>query len=310
MEPTITILPQISQLMALRGNPIIFFAAMMGDESVRIVYECLRKLGKTRHLDFILSTVGGNVTTARQLALLLREYTEHLTILVPYRARSAGTLLCLSANDLVLGPMSELGPIDSHLSSAGPTPPDAPGLISYQDIRAFRQMAEDWFGVNREEDKLQVLALIAQRIFPTSLSVSYRSELLVRQIAHELLEYQLPEADPDTRQQIVDQLVAGYYAHDYIISCNDARRLGLQVKVASQQEENLLWELLRASRVHMAEHPGNAEEEIIGMITSANFSARQISRWIDTPSWHRNKQRNGEAAQPEKKREVLWEIDT
>lgn len=107
-------------------------------------------------LDLVLSTIGGNITTAHQMALLLREYVQHLTILIPYRARSSGTLLCLSANELVLGPMSELGPIDPHVGSAGPPPTDAPGMISAQDVRAFREMAEQWFGVVREEDQIEV----------------------------------------------------------------------------------------------------------------------------------------------------------
>lgn len=308
MEPII--LPQFSELEALRGNPVIFYAAMIGDEGVRIMYECLRKHGPMERLDLVLSTAGGNITTTRQLALLLREYTQHLTILVPYRARSSGTLLCLSADELLLGPMAELGPIDPHVGSAGPTPPDAPGMISAQDVRSFREMAEEWFGVVREEDRLQVLALVAQRIFPTSLSSFYRFDRLTKQIAHELIEYQLPQVEASTRQRIVEQLVNGYYSHDYIISRAEARKLGLRVQFTSQEEETLLWDLLQASRVYRTEHPSQAEEEIIGLIASTRFSARQVSRWVDVPSRERSGSHSGDASQPEKIREVCWEIDT
>jgi hypothetical protein len=307
MEPII--LPQLSELETLRGNPVIFYASMIGDEGVRTMYECLRKHGRMEHLDLVLSTMGGNVTTTRQLALLLREYTQHLTVLVPYRARSSGTLLCLSADELLLGPMAELGPIDPHVSSVSPMPPDAPGMISAQDIRSFREMAEEWFGVVREEDRLQVLALVAQRIFPTSLSSFYRFDRLMKQIANELIKYQLPQVEASTRQRIVEQLVNGYCSHDYIVSRAEARKLGLRVQFASQQEETLLWELLQASRVYRTEHPGQAEEETIGLIASTKFSARQVSRWVDVPSWQRNKSHGGDTSQPEKIREVRWEID-
>jgi ClpP class serine protease len=159
-------LPQLDELQALRHTPVIVYSSMIGDDTVSVVYDCLRQIGQTQRLDLVLFTSGGKVTIARRLALLLREFTQYLTILVPYRARSAGTLLCLSANELILNPTAELGPIDAHIGSVGPTPPDAPGLISAEDVRAFRQMAEDWFGVNREKDRLQVLALLAQLYFP------------------------------------------------------------------------------------------------------------------------------------------------
>ncbi len=306
MEP-ITF-PQLSELEALRGNPVIVYASMISDDSVRVLYECLRKRGRAEHLDLVLSTMGGTVTTTRQLALLLHEYTQHLTILVPYQARSAGTLLCLSAHELVLGPMAGLGPIDSHVGSAGPTPPDAPGMISAEDIRAFRLMAEDWFGVTREEDRLQVLALVGQRIFPTSLSSFYRFDKLIRKIAHELLGYQLPNTEASTRQRIVNQLVEGYYSHDYIISRTEARELGLQVQFASSQEEKLLWDILQACRAQIAEHPGQAEQETVGLIVSTDFYAHEIHRWINVASWQQDGSRQGDTSQPKKIRDIRWEI--
>ena len=237
MEPFV--LPQLNELQALRGKPMIVYSSFITSDSLLMLYECLRQMGPTQQLDLVLFTDGGIVTIARRLALLLHEFTQHLTILVPFQAKSAGTLLCLSANELVLGPMSELGPIDAHIGSSGVLPPDAPSIISAEDIRSFRQMAEDWFGVTREKDRLQVLALVAQRIFPTSLSSFYRSDRLTRQTAHELIQYQLSDAHASVRQRIVNQLVGGYDAHDHIITRLEAQTLGLQVHFPSPQEDTL-----------------------------------------------------------------------
>ncbi len=299
---------QIAEIQKLRGNPLIVYASMINDDSVRILYECLRRQGRRDRLDLVLSTLGGQVTAARQIGLLLRDYVNHLTILVPYRARSAGTLLCLCASELVLGPLAELGPIDSHLSVIHPAPPDAPGMISARDIYTFRQMAEDWFGVTREEDRLQVLALLAQRVFPTTLSSFYRFDEQSRHIAGELLKYQLPDAEKAERDRIVDQLAGGWYTHDYAISRAEARDLGLRVRFASSEEEGLLWELLLACREQISEHPGQLENEIIGLIASEGFFACQVQRWIDAPSWQ-STSRQPSSIQPEKVNDVHWEID-
>lgn len=273
-------LPQFRELQALRGRPALLYDASITDDAVPILYECLHRMGPGKQLDLVLTTVGGVVTVARRLALLLREFTSDITILVPYHARSAGTLLCLSANELVLSPLSALGPIDSQIGSAGQPPPGMPGMISAEDIRQFRHMAEDWFDVNREKDRLQVLALLAQNVFPPTLSTFYRSEKLLRQTAYELLCYQLPSVEESARQRIVDQLVSGYHAHDHVITRAEARTLGLQVHDASQAEEAVLWDLYKTCRRQFLEHPGQPDEDgVIGLIMSAHFCARLEQRW-------------------------------
>lgn len=300
---------QIAALQNLRGNPAMVYASMISDESVRILYECLRRWGQQEHLDLVLLTSGGQVMATRQLALLLREYIHRLTILVPYRARSAGTLLCLSANELVLGPLAQLGPIDSNISAVGPSPPDAPSMISATDIYTFRQMAEDWFGITREEDRLQVLALLAQRIFPTTLSAFYRFDQQIRRIAYELLKYQMPDGEADVMKRIVDQLASGQYGHDYIISRTEARDLGLHTHFASPDEEVLLWDILLACYGQIAEHPGQTEQEdTIGLIASEGFFARQVQGWIDVPVWKQGSSGLGGITQPEKINSIRWEI--
>jgi hypothetical protein len=306
--------PQIQELENLRGNPVVLYHWAIAEDAVPVLYECLRKRGRTDRMDLVLSTVGGSVSSARQIALLLREYTERLTILVPYQARSSGTLLCLSADELVLGPMSQLGPIDSQVGPAGSPPPDAPGMISAEDIRSFRQMAKDWFGVEREEDRLQVLALVAQRIFPTSLTSFYRFDKLVRQIADELLAYQLPEADASTRQRVVNKLVAEYFAHEQVLSYGDVRDLGLRVRKTSIQEEKLLWDLTRAlqPKPFGARQTKEGHREIIGLIASADFCARRTFHVPDS-SWRAASQ-PGDVSQGESEYQGEgvddgWEID-
>ncbi|HEY0756950.1 MAG TPA: hypothetical protein VGD98_23565 [Ktedonobacteraceae bacterium] len=302
-------LPQLRELQALRGRPALIYDASITDDAVPILYECLHQLGPGEQLDLVLTTAGGVVTIARRLALLLREFTSHLTIIVPYHARSAGTLLCLSANELVLSPLSALSPIDSHISSAGPPLPGTPGMISAEDIRQFRHMAEDWFGVSREKDRLQVLALMAQNVFPPTLSTFYRSEKLMRQAAYELLLYQLPSADASVRQRIVDQLVSGYDAHDHVITRAEARALGLQVHYASQAEEAVLWDLYKTCRRQFLEHPGQPDEDgVIGLIMSAQFCARLEQRWSLTADQEPSEPAEDNGLPAQRRPHIAWKI--
>ncbi len=68
-----------------------------------------------RHGVLLLSTDGGDPDAAYQIACTLRDHFETLTIVLPHRAKSAGTLLCIAADWLVMGPVSELGPLDVQI---------------------------------------------------------------------------------------------------------------------------------------------------------------------------------------------------
>jgi hypothetical protein len=271
--------PLMEKLQAIRGRRAIVYASALTESSVPVLYECLRRAGRGDGLDLVLSTPGGTIVSTRQVALLLREFAGHVTIIVPHRARSAGTLLCLSADELVLGPLAELGPVDSTMDSRGAPPADAPGNISAQDILAFRELAENWFGVDRAEDRLQVLALLATRIFPTSLSSFYRFDKLVREVAAELLAWQLPgQEHADLRDRIVEQLVSGYHTHDFALSRRDVRALGLRVSDATPEEEAASWAVVQAARRAVGVIDPGTGEELAAVIAASDFSAAEILR--------------------------------
>ncbi len=70
---------------------------------------------KGRDLLIILETPGGDPQVVRLWVELSRKRFERLIVAVPGRAKSAGTLLCLAADEVWAGPGSEFGPIDPQL---------------------------------------------------------------------------------------------------------------------------------------------------------------------------------------------------
>ena len=280
MRPVAELQPLLKQLQDHRGNPVLLCHGTLASDLLPVLYRGLSSVGHTARLDLVLSSYGGSVTSTRQIALLLREFADRLTILVPHRARSAGTLLCLSADELVLSPFAELGPLDANMGATEVQAPGTPGFVSAADIQAFPRMARDWFGVDRPEDGLQLLAMLSQRIFPASLSEFYRLDKLIRQVAGELLAYQLPDpADEQLRARIVDQLVGGYHAHDYVLTRRDVHQLGLRLTDAGPDEERLLCQL-----AELLDHAGPAladdgpAGELTGIIAAVDFLAYNAIR--------------------------------
>jgi hypothetical protein len=272
----------LARLQAGRGNPALLCQGALATDLVPVLHRCLHRMGRRERLDLVLSTYGGAVNSARQVALLLREFTDRLTILVPQRARSAGTLLCLAADELVLSGFAELGPLDANMGATESQAPGVPGTLSSEDIRAFPSMARDWFGVQRPEDGLQLLAMLSQRIFPASLASFYRLDKLVRQVADELLAFQLPD-DEQVRARVVDQLVGGYHAHDYVLTRRDVQQLGLRTVEPSADEQELMWAITRQlSRLELGTSQATAENgsevKVIGIIAAAGFLACNVIR--------------------------------
>jgi hypothetical protein len=278
---------KLSAWEALRGNPVLLYCCggrqsvvpkMIDEEDVLPLYECLRRIGRTKRLDVVLYTSGGYANVARRIALLLHEYTEQLNIVVPYKARSAGTLLCLGAHQLVLGPLAELGPLDPHIAASGDGPAGSPPSISAEDIRAFRDIAEIWFGLESEAHRMQVFGLLSQRIFPTTLSSFFRSDRQVRLFGEELLRYQLGDDDEKVRRRVVDQLVSGYQSHDHCITRAEARRLGLHVIATSCEEEANLWELWQSYLAEIRPQTASEQSQISGMIATTAMRMRYVTR--------------------------------
>ena len=62
-------------------------------------------------LDVIVSSPGGDVEAAYLVARELRRRVQTLTVYIPFRTKSAATLIALAADELVLGSLGELGPL-------------------------------------------------------------------------------------------------------------------------------------------------------------------------------------------------------
>jgi predicted RNA-binding Zn-ribbon protein involved in translation (DUF1610 family) len=76
---------------------------------------------KGDRLDLILETPGGMGEVAEEIVRLIRGRYEEFAVIVPGWAKSAGTILAMAADEILMGPTSALGPIDAQLSWQGKT---------------------------------------------------------------------------------------------------------------------------------------------------------------------------------------------
>lgn len=78
-----------------------------------------------RELDLILHSPGGSAEAAEAMVNYLRTRFDHIRVFVPLAAMSAATMLALSADEIVMGDHSQLGPIDPQFNIVTPEGPRA-----------------------------------------------------------------------------------------------------------------------------------------------------------------------------------------
>jgi ATP-dependent protease ClpP protease subunit len=93
-----------------------YFSASISAKDEITVYKLLRDRKETKEsLLILLDTSGGNVYSAVKIMDTLRTKYKDITIAIPQEAKSSGTMMCCGADKLIMGPISELGPLDKPM---------------------------------------------------------------------------------------------------------------------------------------------------------------------------------------------------
>ena len=80
-----------------------------------------------RTINLLLDSPGGSLDGAFRIVLYLHRYAKYLDVYVPRRAKSASTLIALSARTIYMSPFGELGPLDTQIHD--PRDPQGPGKV-------------------------------------------------------------------------------------------------------------------------------------------------------------------------------------
>ncbi len=70
-------------------------------------------------LDLIIETPGGSGEVAEDVVRLLRAKYQDVAVIVPGWSKSAGTMIVMAADDILMGPASAIGPIDPQINLQG-----------------------------------------------------------------------------------------------------------------------------------------------------------------------------------------------
>lgn len=209
--------------------------AQIAEDVLDLFLEHLDAIGSVRKISLYLYTRGGHTLAAWSIANLIRQFCDEFEVIIPSKAHSAGTLICLGANTIVMTKQATLGPIDPSvnmpLNPAVPGgPPGARISVSVEAINGFIELAKE-IGIDASSDRASVLTTLASHVHPLVLGEVYRTRGQIKMLAKSLLATHMLGAEDEKIQRIVSFLCSESGSHDYTIYRRAARdELGLNIE--------------------------------------------------------------------------------
>ena len=195
----------------LFGIPFYRFISIEDSEQI---LRAIRRTPKDKPIDLILHTPGGLVLAAAQIAKAIKDHPAKTTVIVPHYAMSGGTLIALAADEIIMDPHAVLGPVDPQLMNL-----PAPSIIN-----AVKKKDP-----NEVEDQTLIMADIAEKAINQ-----------VREFVYELLKDRMGD---EKAKEVARILTEGRWTHDYPITVEVAKQLGLNVSTNVPEEVYELMEL-------------------------------------------------------------------
>ncbi len=207
------------------GIPIYRFIDIDDSEEVLRV---IRSTPPEKPIALILHTPGGLVLAAGQIARALKRHPGKKIVIVPHYAMSGGTLIALAADEILMDKNAVLGPLDPQLSLGPGVTVPAPSILKVAELKG-----------DKADDRTLIYADIAKK------AIEEMQELII-----ELLE---DKVGREKAEELARLLTEGRWTHDYPITFEKAKELGLPVKDEVPQE---VYELMRLYPQTLQPRPG------------------------------------------------------
>ncbi len=202
------------ETMSFLGFPVFRYIDINDSEQI---LRAIRLTDPAVPIDLVLHTPGGLVLASEQIARAIMNHKADVTVFIPHYAMSGGTLVALASDQIVMDDNAVLGPVDPQL---GEYP--AASILKVLDQKPTQEI----------DDRTLILA-----------DVSRKALVQVKDVVREILKKGMEIEDPDRSEYLADVLTQGKWTHDYPITVEQARALGLPVSTEMPREIYSLMDL-------------------------------------------------------------------
>lgn len=201
------------------------FYVSINDSDKTGIMDCCRSVDRSKGLDIILHTPGGDIAATESIIdYLYSLYEGNIRAFIPQMAMPCGTLLAVSCKEIWMGRQSSIGPVDPQFGSI-----PALGIIEEFEM-AYSEIRND-------QGRLSVWLPILQKIGPTDIirakrAVEWSQEILVNSLTRVMFK-ELALEERNKRITSVIELLGQQKtskSHDRHINADKARQAGLVIK--------------------------------------------------------------------------------
>lgn len=251
--PLASRIPLYREIEKLRGRPLIVYAtssrpnasgAMAPDALPHFLDQILALPKDCKQADLLVVSNGGAPTVAWRIMSLLREKVSHVGVLVPQAAFSAATLLALGADEIVMHPCGNLGPVDPQIT----VPRHKPGSsekeyiqFGSEDLAGFLRFVRDNVGLSDQEHLKSAFELFCKEAGAVPIGVAARAAQLSASMCAKLLGMHMKDSEAQKARTIAETLNTKFFHHGYPVGRKEAQEIGLKVILPEEKLEQLMW---------------------------------------------------------------------
>jgi len=226
-----------TKVLAFVNSDRVGMEAQIAQDCIDLFVDLLDKIGPTNRISLILHTNGGATLAAWRLVNLIRTFCDELEVIIPLKALSAGTLIAIGSDRLVMTKQAALGPIDPSVNN--PLNPQinlgnqmARVPVSVESVLGYLEAAREQ-GITDQTHLTTMFSGLSQQIHPLVLGEIFRSRAQIRYLAGKLIQRQI--SDLERSKSLIDFLCVESGSHDYTINRREATALGLTVEKPSDE---------------------------------------------------------------------------
>ena len=191
-------------------------------------------------MDLLLHTPGGNVDAAEKLIQMVRRRVGEATlrIIVPDFAKSAGTLMVLGADSVVMSDTSELGPIDPQMFTV-----DSNGHGRWQPVQNYLDAYDEHTKTLTEEPGNVAAQIMLGKLNPGTVKRYQAAKDRARQSAEHQLRNGMFRNSDGNWSMTADVLLntRRWPSHSQVVSWKDAQHPDIGLTVEYLEPQSPLW---------------------------------------------------------------------
>lgn len=240
------------QIEEVRERPLIIYVTSsrsdggggrMGSDVIPMFCEQILRIPTSAHeVDVLIVSEGGDPIVSWRIISMLRERFDNIGVLLPYHAYSAATLLALGADEIIMHPFSNLGPVDPQLHVEKNNEGNREGLdFAAEDLSHFIEFVQADVGITDQEQKERAFELLCKEVGTVPIGAAKRSSNLALSLGEKLLSLHMD--DQNKVRAISEALNKSFYHHGYPVGRAEAKKIGLPIIEAPDNLETLIWNI-------------------------------------------------------------------